>query len=365
LAALGQGAAPGQADLLAGAFRNMMADPGDPDGAVRYAREAAAQGQSRAAIATLERVLRLHPSLDNLRLELASLYLAIGSPDLAALYARQALSSPAIPPEVAVRAREIFAQAERGSARSLFEASLFAGARWESNANAVTPAGSVPIFVPALGGFLPTPLPSSGQSDWSLVLGARLAHRYDLELQREGSWETNASAFDQRFARISRAYDLTVASVDTGPRIGVAEFGDSALLALRPFATASWLGYADETYAWLYGAGLTAELRVGTRWSFELTGLARFGNYGDSSFRPAAGDYTGWETALNAGAAYALTPTTRLTASVNYVEADARVDYYKRSGIGGQLGVQSSARPQARGTRVRREPAGGRAAARP
>src|SRR5215831_8541642 len=96
-------------DPVDAAFAEMMAHPGDPDAAVRYARAAAAAGQVRAAIAALERVLRL-----NIRLELASLYLAAGSPDLAALYAEQALASPSIPPDVAARARDLLAQAETG-----------------------------------------------------------------------------------------------------------------------------------------------------------------------------------------------------------------------------------------------------------
>ena len=44
------------------AFAEMMARPGDPDAAVRYARAAAAAGQVRPAIAALERVSASKPS---------------------------------------------------------------------------------------------------------------------------------------------------------------------------------------------------------------------------------------------------------------------------------------------------------------
>jgi tetratricopeptide (TPR) repeat protein len=323
------------------AFLEMMTRPGDPDAAVRYARLAAARGDARAAIAALERVLRMSPALDNIRLEIASLYLASGSPDLAALYARQALDSPDIPPLAAERAREILAQAERGASRWLLDGSLFIGARWDSNANGVTPLGTVPIFAPAVGGFLPAQLPASGQPSWSSVIGGRLQHRYDLELQREGSWETNGALYDQRFASIPRAYDLGIVALDTGPRIGVAELDEGIRLALRPFATLGWLGYADSTYAWLYGGGLTAELRLATRWTLELTGLARFGNYLNSQFRPTARDYTCWETVITAGVSYQVSERTQVTASVTYVNADARQPYFARQGVGGQLAVQS------------------------
>ncbi|WP_431267332.1 hypothetical protein [Dankookia sp. P2] len=58
------------ADPLDAAFAAMMRQPGDADATLAYAREAAARGQTRAAIAALERLLRINPRLDNIRLEL-------------------------------------------------------------------------------------------------------------------------------------------------------------------------------------------------------------------------------------------------------------------------------------------------------
>jgi hypothetical protein len=184
------------------------------------------------------------------------------------------------------------------------------------------------------------------------VVGARLQHRYDLEWQREGSWETNGALYDQRFATIPRGYDLGIVALDTGPRIGVAELGEDIVLALRPFATIGWLGYADDTYAWLYGGGLTAELRLDARWTMELTGIRRFGNYRNSDFRPTARDYTGWETVVTAGISYQLSARTQLSGSVTYVQGDAREDYYAREGIGGQVVVQSVLRVGERDVRI-------------
>src|SRR3954453_5785583 len=127
-------AQPNPADPLDAAFGRMMAQPGNSDAALDYARIAASRGETRAAISALERVLRANPTLDNIRLELASLYLAVGSPDVAAVYAKQALKSPNIPADVAVRARELLATAEKRAARSLITGSLFLGPRWDSNA---------------------------------------------------------------------------------------------------------------------------------------------------------------------------------------------------------------------------------------
>jgi tetratricopeptide (TPR) repeat protein len=330
------------ADAHDAAFAEMMMRPADPAAAVRYARLAAARGDARVAIPALERVLRLDPSLDNIRLELASLHLATGSPDLAATYARQALQSPQIPPEVAERARQLLAQAERASARSTFDVNLFAGLRHDTNANQATALATVPIFDPGLQDVVNIPAPDRGRSDWSVVLGARAQHRVDLGLQREGTWETNAAAFEQRFARIPRGYDLTILSADTGPRLGVAEFADGAArLSLRPFATAGWLGYGWDTYAWLYGGGVTAELRLPPRWTAELSWIGRFGNYERSSFRPSARAYTGFDSTVAASLSYDLSPVTRLTGTLAYTDAGARQDWNAREALGGSLGAST------------------------
>lgn len=325
------------------AFAAMMARPGDTDLAMRYARIAAARGETRSAIVALERVLRINPALDNVRLELASLRLAEGSPDLAGAFAAEALRSPDMPEEVAPRAAALQAQADRSSARSLLEISLFAGARYDTNANEATSLGTVPVFVPVLQDFFQINAPVRGRSDWSAVLGARVYHRYDLGLQREGAWETNFSAFEQRFARIPRAYDLSLLTFDTGPRIGITDFDDgAALLGVRPFVSLGWLGYGGRSYSTLYGGGASLELRVPPRWTIELTWASRFGNYQNSDFRPTARDFTGAEHSLSASVAYLIDQNTRITAGVYGVRGGARQPFYDRSGWGAFLAANTT-----------------------
>jgi hypothetical protein len=321
-------------DPLDTAFAEMIMRPEDPAAAVRYARLAAARGDARGAITALERVLRGDPSLDNIRLELASLHLANGSPAIAATYAREVLASPSLPPHLRPRAELLATRAERAASSSALDVTLFAGLRYDTNANEATTLGTVPIFVPAIQDIALVPAPNRGRSDWSGVFGLRAAHRQDLGLQREGAWETNASVFAQYFARIPRAYDLSIATVDTGPRIGVVEFGDgAAALALRPFATLSWIGYGGATYGLLYGGGLTAELRLPDRWTAEATLLGRFGNYENSSFRPTARGYTGAEWSVTGALTRAVGQATRLSAFATYIEADARESYFSRQGV--------------------------------
>lgn len=317
---------------LDAAFARMMQNPSDPAAAFAYARAAVEAGQPQAAIAALERVLRVNPRLDNIRLELASLYLAVGQPDLAAVAAREALASPDIPPEVAERARRLLAQADQGSSRSRFSGTIFAGARYDTNANA-QPTGPVVFFSPQVGAPVTGALPpgTAGASSWSSVLSGRFNHQYDLGLQREGTLESNLSLYDQRYGAIQRAYDIFISEVDIGPRIGVATL-EGGNLSLRPFATATMIAYQDRLYAGLYGGGLTAELKLVDRWTVGLTGIYQGGSYQNSGFRPRARDYTGTSNSLALSVAYDFGPTTRASLTVGRSEANTRQRYLDYAG---------------------------------
>lgn len=325
-------------DPLEAAFADSMTHPSDPDRALRYAQLAARRGQTRAAIAALERVLRTNPRLDNIRLEIASLQLAAGSADVAALYAREALASPSIPPDVAARARQLLAQAEKGAARSLFEGSVFAGVRYDSNATQATALSQVGVFDPFLGIPLILPAPQRVRSDGSVVLNGQVSHRYDLGLQREGAWETNLSGFQQRFFQVPHAFDLTLGQFDTGPRIGVGEIGDGTV-SVRPLFSANYLAYASRTYAWLYGGGVSAAYRLPPRLAAEVTALGRYGKFYDSGYRPRASDYSGAEWTLSAALTYEVAPALVLGVTAFYYDADARQPYNKRSGPGAAFSV--------------------------
>jgi tetratricopeptide (TPR) repeat protein len=332
-------AQPPESASLDAAFATMISHPNDPDAALNYAKIAAAQGQARIAIAPLERMLRADPSLDNIRLELASLYMAVGSPAMAAIYAKEALASPQIPPDVAERAKDLLAEAEKGSSRSLLQIDLFGGLRHDSDANQATSLAAVGVFSPIFGPVLVQPAVKA-QPDWSSVITGQVSHRYDLGLQSEGTWESNLSLFDQRFFHISHNYDLTAVQADTGPRFGVGSIGDAAI-SIRPFGSLAWLGYGGATYATLYGGGLSGELRTPT-WQASLTGVGRFGNYLDSSFRPLTRPYTGPEWSMLLSGGYTLDTTAYLNASISWYQADARVDQFSRQGPGAYLSFNKS-----------------------
>jgi hypothetical protein len=325
----------GAADALEQANRARLARPADAGLALRYAQVAAARGQLRPAISAIELALRFNNGLNTLRLELASLYLAAGSANLAAVYAREALASPDIPQDVAVRARQLLATAERGAARSIFAGNIMVGGRYDSNATQATSLGTISVFSPQLG-FVPVRLGVTAKGSASLALSGQLTHRYDLGLQREAFWETNLSGFQQLYTDVSHSYNLSVLQLDTGPRVAVAEF-DSAVVTLRPFVSASYLAYGFESFASLLGGGVATELRLPPRWTFEIAAQGRNGNFYNSRFRPTVGLYSGADVTLSAAASYAITSATRIAANLYYYDASARAQFYERRGPGANV----------------------------
>jgi hypothetical protein len=249
------------------------------------------------------------------------------------------LTSPQIPPDVAARAKDLLAEAEKGSSRSLLQIDLFGGLRHDSDANQATSLTNVGVFSPIFGPVLVQPAVKA-EPDWSSVINGQLAHRYDLGLQTEGTWESNLSLFDQRFFHISHNYDLTVIQADSGPRFGIGRIGDAAA-SIRPFSSLAWIGYGDATYATLYGGGLSGELRAPT-WQAALTGIGRFGNYQDTAFRPQTRPYTGPEWSLSLSGAYTFDATTYLNASIAWYQASARLAEFSRQGPGAYLSFTKS-----------------------
>ena len=330
---------PARADTSSGlsaAFTQMIAEPGNANAAITYARLAAANGQPRAAIAALERLLRIDPRLDTIRLELASLYLSVGASDLAALYAKQALTAPDIPPDVAERARQLLAQAEAGSSHSLLQFSLFGGFRHDTDANQATSFGTVSAFAPGIG-IVPITPGVRAQPSWSSVITGQFYHRYDLGLQTEGAWETSGNIYDQRFFSVSHWYDLTALQVDTGPRFGVGKIGDFTV-TVRPYISVAWLVYGMQTYASFYGGGVATEMRA-NRLTIALSGQGRYGNYNNSSFRPVSRPYTGPEFSFSGVATYVLTTKTTLSANISFYDASGQLERFSRQGPGAGVAV--------------------------
>ena len=289
------------------AFAAMMADLTDPELSFQFAKVAIEAGNLRSAIAALERILLINPSLANIQLELGVLYLRVGNAELAQDYLRKAIRAPGIPDAVRSRAERFLLLAEAGVTRHLFTGTLYLGGRYDSNANAAPASRSV------LAGGQTALLDEgdTGRDDFSLVGVGNFRYLFVLDNQARNEIETNFFFVSQRYAR-SHEIDLGSNSWDVGPRFYLGPVLDPDL-SIRPFVSASYLWLGDEHFLATYGGGIDFR----NFFSSTLYGDARLSvaqqDYQDSRLRPTVSDRTGPLLALDGTLHYQLLPATRLS----------------------------------------------------
>ncbi len=230
------------------ALSAMLADLGNSEASFEFAKVATAVGDVRGAIAALERILLVNPTLANIQLELGVLYARTGSLDLALPYLESALRAPDMPLAVRERAEEYLARASSSQRRHSLSGQISAGIRHDSNGNAA-PDGD--IFLD--GRPVPLSSDSTGASDASLVATAELSHLYSLNTQRGSTVETDLLLYSTRYDDLEEL-DLNLADLTFGPRF----FGGSILepsYSIRPFfSTAYWTLNGDD-YLQTVGCG--------------------------------------------------------------------------------------------------------------
>lgn len=303
------------------AFDAMLADPANLERSFQYVQAATAAGDLRGAIAALERMLRIRPGLANLELELGVLYLRVGATEPAALYLRRALAAPDVPPAVRERAQGLLARAELAQRRHLFSGSLYAGLRWDDNAN----AGPDSRVVRVLGteGLLDEE--ATGQSDGSAELSAAVTYVHAFDNQAGDTFEATASTYHRRYQDRSDV-NLNSVALDAGPRF---QFGRALQSAwsLRPYVAGAYYLLDDKRYLGSLGIGLNARKAWGATSTAELSLEASDQRYVDSASRPDNSDRSGTLLELRGSASHALTPGLLLSGQASLAHRDARRDY--------------------------------------
>jgi len=299
------------------AFQDLLADLSNPEKSYRYAQLAVQAGDIRGAIASLERLLRLNPNLDNIRLELGVLYYRLGSTDLALSYMRQAVKSPDIPPEIKHRAEEYIATAERQASPERFSGSLSLLGRYDTNVNLGPSSANI------AGGTLNPE--ATAHSDFSVVLAGSAQYLRDLGLQDYSRLEVNGTAYVQRYKE-QDDFNIGLAQLDIGPGMQVGDI-DSRPIFLRPYATGLYLGLGDESYLSQFGGGLTVTLPVSADFAIHLNGEGSFLKFYNSDFRPTATDQTGPEARGVVTLTYAIAQNQQIELIGGYVRDDAEKSF--------------------------------------
>lgn len=300
------------------AFQRMLRDPTNLDLTFRFAELAIQVEDFEAAIASLERMLLLNPELPRINLELGVLYYRLGSFQMARTYLERALQGKDVPELVRRRVAPFMAEIEKRTARNGFTGSVFAGARWQSNAN----TGPTSDLVR-------TPLGNATLSDQytrkrdinGFVAGT-LTHTYDLGTQSGDRIETTAIGYFTRQAE-QKQLDVGLLELRTGPRLALLPDSlDGA--TIRPFATANTVRLDERFYFTSLGGGIEVDKAITDRLSIKgsVEGLNR--SYRNSGNSTTARELTGVTLNYEVGTHYALTPKSQLSLTAGLSRRNAR-----------------------------------------
>lgn len=245
-----------QSTELDRAISRLRIQPTNPELSFDVSRLAAESGDFTVAIAALERILLLDPSLNNIRLELGVLYLRTGATDLAERNIAQAIQDPSAPPLVVERASEFLEIARREN-----ESSFISG-----SARLTFGAQSNPLGVG-----------SGSESDFfaSLALGGTF--RSDLGVQRGHDFVLDGALFLDRFSENS-SENTDRLSVSPGFDFFFGQTSGTPLnVKLRGNAT--FVQKSGESFQTDLGVSVSAE----TRWENGLAPFMSF-SFADQQF---------------------------------------------------------------------------------
>jgi hypothetical protein len=295
-------------------FEQLLRKPTDVDLNFRYAQAAAKTGNYEGAISALERLLLYNPNYPGVKLELADLYIRLGSYDAAQAYLDQAARSPTTSAEDRSRIRALRARIERATAKSRFAVDVIVGLRHQSNASA-EPAGSdivaggVPLTLSAV---------NVHKGGWDAFTSDTVRHTYDFGT---ATWESNALIYYSKQTQFERI-DSAAIEVNSGPRFDVG--GDKKLFSVRPYGLANEVLLGNSQFLWTGGAGLEVDGSITTQASAAAFYEFRSEQFANVNLVPTATDMDGDVHSFGANLSYAISDDKSLGFAASYAIDNAR-----------------------------------------
>lgn len=333
----------GGSDALNSQLQSMLNSPEDPGVTFDYATRAIANGNLNAAISAFERMLKINPDLDNIRLELGVLYLQVGANDLASKYIGDALQAPDIPSAVKNRANTLYQVARDTASPDDFSFRIGLGSHYDDNATAAPDARTVLVAgFPAL-----LDEEDTGRSDTAYSVSLTGSHRYTFNHQSGSYWVSNLSAYTKHYDEATEI-DLDYLSLSTGPQLFLGPLLRPNWL-LNPFIAATAVSLDGEDYQDALDLGLKTQRYIGD--TVTLGSAVRYSkqHFNDSETRTGASDRSGGGFAINVDLSKIFANKVRAYVDVGGGVRNAQQAFEARDTVSVALGAQKSfALPQPR-----------------
>ena len=275
------------------AFQETLRQPANLDVLFKFANVATEHGDLEGAISALERMLLINPNLPRVRLELGVLYYRLASYEMARSYLESSLKSQNLPDEVRLKGERLLAEIRNRQSPSHFSGEVFAGFRYQSNANLGPPTSSVRLFGQAAN----LNQSAVGTSDWGFVASTALRHTYDLGLQDRSVIETQVTGYANRQFQLSTA-NVSIAELTTGPRFQAFQ-GIFEDISLKPFGTFGYVWVNDQPYYGSFGSGLEAGVLLSDKLRNTSVFLWRVQDHDNTNYLPTNSIYSGAEYTFN------------------------------------------------------------------
>ncbi len=320
------------------AFAKLMTDPSNPENSFQFAREAIKSGDLQGGITSFERILKINPNLDNIKLELGVLYLRVGANELANRYLGEAVRSPEIPIPVKNRAKSILKQAQKAASPHSFSFRVGLGAQYDDNATSSPTSPEVLVAgQPAL-----LDEASLGESDSAAVFSASGQYVYNLNSQIGNQLEAGFS-YSNRTYDESTEIDSDYIAFQVGPRFYFGELLNPSW-SLKPFVRASRLDLEDTKYQETmdYGIDLSKIFSVTQMASLRL--MYSDNEFTDSDRRTTASERDGEDIDIDLRFSKNFRSDLQGFFGVGGNERNAEVDYQERSILRVSTGFSKSYR---------------------
>lgn len=326
------------ADAYQQAFDAMSDDLANPGKSFAFVKAAIRKGDLSGAVAALERIERINPTLANIQLELGVLYLRLGAPDIAQQYIEASLRSPDVPVWVRNRAKNLLDRAKRSTNRHRVSFALRGMSHYDNNANAAPVNREV--LVGGVEGLLDED--DTGRDDTSWDISTGLQYSYALNSESGNEIETYLSTYHRRYEK-SGELDVNSASLDVGPRL---YFGQvvSPSASIRPYAVGAYLELAGEKYLESVGGGVNVRRVFSSTLLGDLFLEYRDQDYFDTSRRQAA-DRSGVLYTVRGQLTYVIDPSKLLAVSFVADNRDSRQDWESRDRVAVRLSYTQAFAP--------------------